>query len=282
MPAQPAFKSPAGRDAILAAYGRLLDAWPVPVERRVLPTPLGDTFALACGDPSAPPLVLLHGSSSNSAIWAGDVVEFIRAYRVYCLDIPGEPGKSAPARPALNSPAYAEWFQAALDGLGVQQCALMGISLGGWLALKYSVTNPARVSKLVLECPSGVAIQRRDFFLKALPLMLMGRRGTEGMVRLLTAGQSLPAEVVDYMHLISTAFNPRIETIPLFTDEELRCLTMPVLLIVGEKDVMLPSQQTADRLRALLPNLEAHVLPGVGHVITGQAGRIMGFLAGNP
>jgi hypothetical protein len=48
-------------------YRELLTKWPVPNEQLTVPTSQGDTFVIASGAPDAPPLILLHGTGSNSA-----------------------------------------------------------------------------------------------------------------------------------------------------------------------------------------------------------------------
>ena len=53
---------------------------------------------------------------------------------------------------------------------------------------------------------------------------------------------------------------------------------MPVRLIVGEKDALLPSRKTVARLSNLLPHLTATVLPDSGHVLINLAAPIMDFL----
>jgi hypothetical protein len=59
-------KSPAGGMAVMAAYDALLAHWPVPCEMRTIPTGQGDTYVLASGGDSAPPLVLLHGADATT------------------------------------------------------------------------------------------------------------------------------------------------------------------------------------------------------------------------
>src|SRR5512133_1779901 len=97
------FRTPAGEEAVMAFYDNILAHWPVSYETLNIPTRHGSTFVVASGDRTAMPLVLLHGAGTNSAIWAGDVAEYSRTYRVYAIDLLGEPGKSAPHRPAWNS-----------------------------------------------------------------------------------------------------------------------------------------------------------------------------------
>jgi pimeloyl-ACP methyl ester carboxylesterase len=79
----------------ISFYDSVLSNWPVAYETRTVPTQQGDTFVIASGNENTPSLILLHGAASNSASWFGDVLEYSRHFRVYAIDIPGEPGKSA-------------------------------------------------------------------------------------------------------------------------------------------------------------------------------------------
>src|SRR4030095_3621171 len=89
------YKSLAGERAIRARYDSLLASWPVPCATLEVPSRYGSTFVIASGNESAQPLVLIHGAGSNSAMWAGDVGEYSCHYRVYAVDLLGEPGRSA-------------------------------------------------------------------------------------------------------------------------------------------------------------------------------------------
>src|SRR4030066_36331 len=126
------YKSQAGESEIMALYDAVLARWPVPYETYNLTTRHGRTFVIASGEKSAPPLILLHGAASNAVSWVGEVPEYSACFRVYAVDIPGEPGKSAPNRPAWDGPGYAEWLGGVLDGLQINKTALLGISQGGW------------------------------------------------------------------------------------------------------------------------------------------------------
>ncbi|HRL14536.1 MAG TPA: hypothetical protein PKX07_21820, partial [Aggregatilineales bacterium] len=111
------YKSAAGEQAVMATYDAALQNWAVPYTTRRIATRHGSTFVIVSGDESAPPLILLHGAGGNSTIWAGDVGQFCRRYRVYAFDLVGEAGKSAPTRPAWKGPAYSEWLQDVFEGL---------------------------------------------------------------------------------------------------------------------------------------------------------------------
>ncbi len=126
MAAESIYKSLAGQKAIMDLYDSMLARWPVPHESIYLPTRHGDTFVIASGPESAPPLALIHGAGSNSMTWAGDIAEYSIKYRTYAVDLPGEPGKSAPNRLAWDGPAFAEWLADVFEALKIEKAVIVG------------------------------------------------------------------------------------------------------------------------------------------------------------
>jgi pimeloyl-ACP methyl ester carboxylesterase len=279
MKTRPIFKSPQGREAILAVYDQILERWPLPFETHMIPTRHGETFVLTCGEESALPLVLLHGSTSNSAMWVGDATTYAASFHMIAVDMPGEPGKSQALRFDLDGPDCAEWLHEVLAALALDRVTLLGISLGGWAALKFATYYPQRVEKLVMLCPGGIAPENNLFMLTALPYLFLGPRGAGKFVSKLNAGQPLHTEAVQYIRLMGAHFNPRPKGGPLFSDQELKRLTMPVLLLAGAKDPLIDSRKTAARLERLLPCLHSEILPEAGHMLANMAGRVMPFLS---
>jgi pimeloyl-ACP methyl ester carboxylesterase len=272
------YKSEAGMREVMNMYDGALAAWPVPHEDIIVSTRYGDTFVIASGDKSSPPLVLLHGASSNAVSWIGDAAGYSRYFRVYAVDIIGEPGRSASARPDWNGDAYAEWLEDVLGGLGARQSSILGISQGGWIALKLATVHPEHVTKLVLLATAGVTSARLSFLLRVIPLTFLGRRGAEAGNRIVFGSQPIHPAAVAFMNAIMTHFKPRIGNLPLFPDADLRKLTMPVLLMAGEQDALYSSRKTAERLKALLPNLRVILEPEMGHVLYGVTAKVLPFL----
>lgn len=272
------YKTLAGEHAIMDIYDSILARWPVPYTGITLPTRHGDTFIIASGDETAPPLVLLHGSASNATAWIGDIEALSRHFRVYAVDTIGEPGRSVHNRPPWDGPAYADWLKDMLDGLQLEQAAVMGISQGGWTALKFASTYPHCVSKLLLLAPGGVMQPKASFFLRAIPLSLFGRWGAERTNRIVFGKEPISMEAKEIMNTIMTHFIARKDFQPLFTDEQLSCLTMPVLVIGGVEDALFPIPKMAERLDALLPHLTSLMLPGIGHVLMNLTEKTIPFL----
>lgn len=279
------YKTQAGGEAVRARYGSLLGRWPAPSRQHRIATSQGETFAVESGSPGAPAVVLLHGSAANAASWMGDVAVLARRFRVFAVDVIGEPGFSAPSRPPLASGAYAQWLDEVRAGLGLQRAAFVGISLGGWLALEYATHHPERVDGLVLLCPGGVG-RHKNVLLWALPLLLLGPWGRERVMARMRGGGPEPREVPpearafgEFMELVFANFRPRTERLPEFADEALQRLSMPVMAILGGRDVMIDSAGVRDRLRRNVPHARIVWLPEAGHLLVGHGAEIEAFLA---
>lgn len=273
-----AFKTQDGKKAVIEYYDSLLKELNAPYEKVNIDTRYGNTFLLAAGDPANEPVILLHGSSMNSAMWIKDIEKMSEYYRVYAPDLPGEPGQSSEEQLSFDSMDYVEWLNDLLFALHIEEVNLVGLSLGAWLATKFSSNYAEKVNKLVLLCPAGIGGQNHDFKDIAMSLLVKGESGADELVQLINGGKKIPKIMLDYQKLIAAVFNTRQEVIPIFSDEELKRLVMPSLLMVGAKDIMLNSLETAERYKQLVQNAEVVVLPDAGHSLVGFTDEIMSFL----
>lgn len=273
------YKSEAGANEIQQRYQEALSAWPVPAEHLRLPTREGETFVIASGPEDAPPLLLLHGSGANTSSWQDDIASWSRHFRTYAVDVIGEPGRSAPSRPPLASEASALWLDEVLKGLGITNTSIVGMSLGGWLALDYATRRPQRVTRLALLCPGGVGRQKMGLVFTFLLLRPFGRRGALRSARAAT-GLDTPQtrHLLDHVSLTFRHFKPRTERLPVFPDSALRRLTMPVLVTAGARDAMFDSAETARRIHRCVPHATVNLLPDAGHALLGQTASVLAFL----
>lgn len=273
------YKSEKGRAAVEGYYKAILKGFDaLPLGSDIVRTEMGATQVLRCGDPAKPPLILIHGSMSNSASWLGVLPEFAPHFSLFCVDIPGEPGLSEPARMNLASGAPAEWLRQVLDGLGLRRAAFLGMSLGSFYALAFASAYPERTIALSLITTVGVARQKTSFIFKALLYMLLGASGQKLLNTLVYHKAQVDPRVLEFQALVSANFNPLTETIPLFGDERLKRITMPLQYFGGDRDALVDTRRTAARLSVLCPAAEIHVLADTGHVILDQWPAILAFL----
>ncbi|WDV46509.1 alpha/beta hydrolase [Clostridiaceae bacterium M8S5] len=272
------FKSNEGKKAIIKHYETTMELWPLPYEEEYINTRYGKTYVVKSGDIAKQPLILIHGSCSNSSMWIGDVLELSEHYYVIAIDIIGEAGKSDENRLNLKSDEYALWIKDILDSLNISKAIFMGNSLGGWMSLKFAITYPNRVSKLVLLATSGIAPAKISFLFRSITLLMMGERGFKKLNQIVYGSDDVPIEAIEASSLIANNFNPMVGALPVFTDEEMSKIKNPVLFIGGENDALLPTKKTSERLLKLLPKAKTKVIKDRGHVIFGVTKDIVKFL----
>ena len=119
----------------------------------------------------------------------------------------------------------------------------------------------------------------------AAPLMLLGPWGRKVLMRRIGGprpdGEASPAlkAFVAFNASIHEHFRVRRERLPRFGDSALARLTMPVLAILGGKDVFIDSAGTRARLMAHVPQADVRYLPEAGHFLMGHTAEIDAFLA---
>ena len=277
------FTTREGEARFLAAYDAALKLWPVPYEELDIPTRFGMTHVVAAGPPSAPALVLLHGYMATSVMWAPNIADFSKAYRVYAIDIMGQPGKSVPGDSIRDATHYVAWLTATLDGLGIGPVSLIGMSFGGWIALQYAVAAPERVQRLVLLSPGGFLPMAKQFGLRGMLMAFFPTRFTvNSFMRWagITARDARP--VLDLMYLGARHFRMPKDTMRVnrdaanpLADNDLQSLRMPVLLLFGDGEVIYDPAQAFDRARRLIPRVEGELIPRCRHDMCFSQSRIV-------
>jgi pimeloyl-ACP methyl ester carboxylesterase len=107
--------------------------------------------------PDAPVVLLLHGLGHwTDAAWGRLVPRLDPAARYVAFDLPGF-GESDKPEAAYDLPFFREVLDGAVAALGLERFALVGHSLGGFLAADYAGRRPERVAKLVLIAPAAFA-----------------------------------------------------------------------------------------------------------------------------
>ena len=236
--------------------------------------PVGDSFLHYGVRGSGPTLVLVHGGQTDLGMWDPQVETFARTHRVPRYDVRGFGRSGDVGEPYASH----EDLAALLDALDVERCSVIGLSLGGRIAIDFALDHPDRVERLVLAAPgltgwdwSG---EEHAFFQPIVEAAVAGdtRRACELWLQ---SPYMVPAmeraEVAATLRELAfrnqrSWLLPPVETRrePPAT-EQLEALSMPVLLIVGDRDVP-DISRIADVLEERVPDLERLDLAGVGHM----------------
>jgi pimeloyl-ACP methyl ester carboxylesterase len=176
------------------------------------------------------------------------------------------------------------WLTATLDALHLDRVSLVGMSFGGWLALSYAAAAPERVQTLVLLSPGGLLPISRQFSLRGMLMVLVPSRITVNSFMHWAGFTGAAAEtrdpgVLDLMYLGIKHFPMPGETLRVaanpLSDEELRALRPPVLLLIGDGEVLCDAAMALNRARRLIPDFEGEIIPGCRHGMCVSRHRIV-------
>ncbi|CAM3863977.1 alpha/beta fold hydrolase [Parendozoicomonas haliclonae] len=95
-----------------------------------------------------PPIVLIHGLASSHKDWLLQMPALCQNRQIILVDLPGH-GRSG-CKSSYNIPAMADDIYRLLNELGIPQCDVMAISMGGMVAMSLASARPAQVRKLIL------------------------------------------------------------------------------------------------------------------------------------
>jgi pimeloyl-ACP methyl ester carboxylesterase len=239
------FRSPPLRAQFIAKYDAVLDSWPVPYEECDVDTGFGTTHVIVTGPASAPPLVLLHGATTTTAMMWRPIIEPLSAcYRCYCVDTITEPNKSVATRRARGVTNLVAWLRQVFAALNVDDARVTGFSYGGWLAANLAAHAPELVSRLVLLAPAAtLAPIPVEFYVRVFSTgLLRSPASARGFVQWLSDTPDAASDPT--LDLIATSLlscRPlRMEVTPptVLKDDELRRISAPTTVLIGDREVM--------------------------------------------
>ncbi len=265
----PIFTTDDGRSKYLDAYDAVLALWDVPHQPLDVQTRYGPTHINTCGPIDAPPLILLPAAGLSSTAWFLNVAELSRTYRVYAVDVIGDAGRSVAYQVMEDRAEYSEWLQDVLDRLDIDCCHVVGHSYGGWLAMNMALAHPDRVNRLVLLAPAASIYPFGTLAKLSLRLAELKVRPRASFTLKMQAGKGMVFDpvFVHHMQMVSEYCMPATMFPTVFTDDELRRIVQPTLLMVGSSEKIYNASDAVERARKLIPNLNAEIIPDVGHTL---------------
>jgi pimeloyl-ACP methyl ester carboxylesterase len=266
------YRSEGARLEIEALYDRARERLTFATTDRVVPTRFGDAHVLQAGPEEAPPVVVFQGGNVVNPLTLAWFASLTDRYRIHAPDTIGQPGKSSGARVSANDASLGEWATDVMDGLGIGSAAVVGISYGGGVVLRLAMRAPERIERAVLVVPAGIADVPLGSMLSLaagyLGYRAIARRSfVESTVRRLSGGDPDPLFVESTaLAFRGTALDTEMPRNA--TPDELRRLTAPVLLVVGEHDPLFRPDRVLPRARELFANLAAtETLSGCAHIL---------------
>lgn len=233
-------------------------------------------------------VILIHGFGTSSFLWRNVAPAITDAgHTAYAIDLFGHGESDRPVDADFGIAAQAEYLDAAMTALRVARGLVVGVDIGGDVALRLAATRPERVEKLVLvNTPAFDEIPARDVtqmqrstakfafrttrgVLGAAPLIEGVLKGsvadpeTRMPVKLIARYLAPFAGQDGVNHLLALASSITADDLD---DIDLQTIHVPALIVWGEEDQWV-DRKMADRLVNALPDGRLVRLPGIGRLV---------------
>jgi pimeloyl-ACP methyl ester carboxylesterase len=231
------------------------------------------------------PVVFVHGLGGQWQNWLENIPRVAQDRRVVALDLPGF-GLTAEPRDRITIPGYGRFVDALCERLDLGQAAMVGNSMGGYIAAEVAIQFPTRVSRLVLVSAAGISSAATI----QAPILTAGRLFTAIVTYSAARHRKLAARpLTRHFSLALVARHPRLLKADLayegffkgagkpgFDDalrasldydfrERLPEVSVPTLIVWGEKDAIIPVRD-ASEFERLIPDSRKVVMRDTGHI----------------
>lgn len=236
----------------------------------------------------APTLLLIHGFSASLQTWEPWIERLGDQYRIVSLDLPGHGLTRAPAGYQASIEAYRDLVEQFVRDQQLERFALAGSSMGGNVSWEYALAHPERLDALILVDSSGWPETRADLseepqifkllrnpiagpLLRDLDSRRLIRQGLEASF----SDQSLVDDFMvqryaelarapghrDILLQLTLDYRDRNHATP----ERLAPLDMPVLILSGDQDNLVPPEH-AEMFHQAIPGSQLVMFENIGHI----------------
>lgn len=213
-----------------------------------------------------PTVLLSHGYSATSQMWAGQIEALAGRYRVITWDMRGHGQSDSPTEPDAYSEALTVADMAGiLRTCGVERAVIGGLSLGGYMSLAFNLTYPNVVSALMLfdTGPGFKSPHARDAWNEKAKTRATALE-SEGLDAITTMGsREMKASVHRSAAGLAAAARGMLTQFDSRVIESLPGIQVPTLILVGANDQ--PFLAPAEYMASKIPNSKRVVIRGAGH-----------------
>jgi pimeloyl-ACP methyl ester carboxylesterase len=231
------------------------------------------------------PVVLVHGLGGQWQNWLENLPRIAQERRVVAPDLPGF-GLTPPVPGEVSISGYGRFVDAFCEALGLGEVAMVGNSMGGYIAAEVAIQFATRVSRLVLVSAAGISSAATA----RAPILTASRVATALVAYSAARFRTLASRPLSrHLSLAMVARHPRLLKADLAYegffkgagkpgfDEALRAnldydfrdrlpdVAVPTLIVWGEKDAIIPARD-ADEFERLIPDSRKVVMRDTGHV----------------
>ena len=198
------------------------------------------------------PVVFIHGFPFDKSMWNPQVEAFKRQFYIITYDIRGH-GSSDVGDGQYTIELFVDDLMAMLDHLKISRAVLVGLSMGGYIALRAAERNPDRIRGLVLCDTRSEADTNEGKIRRATQVNILKRDGTKSFAATFVSGVFYEKTLSDQPAVVERIRTTIEKTSPLSiagtlialagrtdTSSALYNIRVPTLILVGKHDMLTP------------------------------------------
>ena len=245
-----------------------------------------NTRYVEAGDRNAPTVIFLHGIGGSWEAFCANIGPYAKNHRVLAFDFIGAGFTDKPDQPIYEASDYVEHLHGFMNAMAVETASLVGVSMGGWMAVIFAHRYPEKVDKMVLCAASGMkrpkgftppaATSIRNDRKAAIDnptwdnvakifndLMFLPEKRLPDFIKLRQTVYKMPEMKASMGRILAITTNDNFDKSTL-TDAQWSEIQAPVLLIESSDDSEHFRKNTA-RAHGLLPNSTVFSMSQVAH-----------------
>lgn len=267
------FKRKKEKTQYINSYNKSLKLWKVPYKEEYVATSFGKAHVIISGPKDAKPLLLLHGMDASSTMWFPNSAALSKNHRVYAIDFLMEAGKSEFKGNSLTTDEIVNWYSEIFNYYKFKNFDLIGASRGGWISTLLTIQKNSKIDRLILVSPAQTFnnVDQKGKASSALFLKFFPNK--KKLKKTLDAFSYYPDKINPvykkqfYLANKYSKSNASILQMQPFSDDELKKIIIPVLVLIGDNDVI-NSEKSLLRADEFLDNSKTETIKNAGHFLS--------------
>ena len=274
------FKTKKEKSTYITSYNNCLKLWGIPYQEENIKTRYGTAHIIITGPENGKKLVLLHGMDASSTMWYPNIKAFSKKHRVYTIDFLMEPNKSTLTSKSLSKEEIVIWYNDIFNYYKLKDFDIVAASRGGWIATLLATQKYNSINKIVLLSPAQT-FEFIDDVRKTSSALLLKLFPSEGKFKKTLKTFSTHPEKIEPIYKkqfylankYAKSNSDMLQMLP-FSDEELKSINNPVLVLIGDTDII-NSEKSLERAQKYLVNSKTQIIKDAGHFLSMDQSKVV-------
>ncbi|KAF2512700.1 alpha/beta hydrolase [Flavobacterium zhairuonense] len=274
------FKTKIDKQHYIDAYDKALKLWDIPYTEENVKTSFGTAHVIIAGPKNGKDLVLLHGMDASSTMWYPNINALAKNHRIYAIDFLMEPNKSTLTTKPLSKEEIVAWYNEIFDHYKLKKFNIIGASRGGWIATLLAIQKDNSIDKIVLLSPAQtfkfIDKPRKTSSALLLKLFPSEKKFSKTLKTFSTHPEKI-SPVYNRQFYLANKYaksNSSMLKMTPFSDDELKSIQNPVLVLIGDHDVI-NSDESLERAKKHLIHNKTETIKDAGHFLSIDQSKIV-------